>query len=214
MKKYQAYLFDLDGTLINTLDLIVQCFKYSLGTVGVNKTEAEIRSKVGLPLKKQFEQYITFKNDKNYETLMKTHMDWQLQNWKNSIYTYPDVEKLLQRIYQANIPMVVVTSRKEKTSKLYLKGMNLYHYFRFLVTPESTTRHKPEPYPAIYALKKLRVTASDSLFVGDSIFDIQCGQSAGCDTAFVRWGINDKAVNLPSTYCFDNPQDFIDSLEF
>lgn len=189
MKRYNHYLFDLDGTLINTIDLIVECFHHSLDYIAQLKLpEEQIRSHVGLPLLEQFKVYLGHLPNIDYQDVMREHLDYQLKHWNEKIFVYEGITKLLATLKKDGAKLAIVTSRRMQTAELYTKELGLYDYFEFLATPECTQDHKPSPEPALYTLKRLNANPVNSLFIGDSIFDIECGHHAGIDTAFAHWG--------------------------
>lgn len=209
MKKYHNYLFDLDGTLINTIDLIIDCFHHSLHYAGgVKITREEICSHVGLPLKEQFKIYLGHLKDVDYEEVMQKHLDYQLKHWPGKVFVYKGVTEVLDKLKKNECRLAVVTSRRIKTAELYMKALGLYDYFEYLITPELTPTHKPNPEPAFYAIRQLQVSPQETLFIGDSTFDIECGHRAGLATAFAQWGgHNHGAFTHQPTYILSEPKD-------
>lgn len=213
MKQYKNYLFDLDGTLIDTLELILECFRHSLHYAARLKIpEEEIRMGVGLPLMEQFKSYLGHLEGIDYDDVMREHMDFQLKNWQGKVFAYEGVKTVLEQLKTNRARLAVVTSRRIKTATLYTKELGLFDYFEFFTTPESTNLHKPDPTPALYALNRLRADPRDTLFIGDSIFDIECGAMAGTDTAFVKWS-HDQEIAISferqPTYMLKHPQDIL-----
>lgn len=190
MKSYEAYLFDLDGTLINSEEMIIACFEHSMKEAGDYSIAAEqVLSHIGIPLKKQFEIYLDGRPSKHsIEDLLEIHMQFQLKIWKDHLKLYPKALEVVKELHKRGKKLALVTSRRKATCDLYTKHFGLFDYFEVIMTPESSEKHKPDPEPANIALSKLGVKASDTLFIGDAIFDIACGHAAGCETAYVSWG--------------------------
>lgn len=189
MKKYNYFLFDLDGTLINTIDLIVDCFKYSIEKLcGIKLSFKDIVNHVGLPLKEQFKVYLKEKsNDIDLDQLAEQHMEYQLAHWKGYIYIYEGVTDLLEFLQKNNKKTAVVTSRRIETTELYMKELELIDYFNTIITPEVTKNHKPHEEPAIKAIEKMNGTKNETLFIGDSEFDMKCAANGGIDSYLVTW---------------------------
>ncbi len=207
MKPYHNYFFDLDGTLVDTIDLVVKCFEKSLGeNFQINKSREELLQYVGLPLKNQFEFFLKdILVPIDYEALCRFHMDYQLQIWKQFIRLYPGVLEALDFLKQHNKKLAIVTSRRLKTTTLYLKELGLFDFFDVIITPEDTKQHKPHPEPLFKALSALKAKANDSLFIGDSNFDMLCAKQAGVDQYFVLWGFGKEAnLSLKPTYIKTN----------
>lgn len=204
MKSYQTYLFDLDGTLISTIDLIYNCFKFSLKKY-LNREfpRQEILLHIGLPLKDQFIYFI--KNDGgnpdhyDLKKMAHDHMEYQLQIWQDHLRIYDHVLKVLSTLKQTGKRVGVVTSRLNTTARIYLEHVGISPYLDCVVTPEFTQKHKPHPEPALTALKQIGGEASSSVMVGDSLFDMQCGHTAGMDTIWM--------VHLDSPWIMDKEID-------
>lgn len=206
MKHYNAYLFDADGTLFDTTELIYQCFLYTCKKFGnIDVSRREVFSNIGIPLRPQLEHFLGKLSNEKEEEVVKAHMDFQLSIYKDHLRLFPQVKEILTQLKENDKKMAVVTSRKIFTLTLYLKQTDIYNFFDTLITPELTEKHKPEPEPALEALKQLSCVPSETLFVGDAVFDIECGQRAGTDTAFVTWSQTDvSSLSVKPTYIIDS----------
>jgi pyrophosphatase PpaX len=191
MKEYDCYLFDADGTLIDTTELIHHCFRYTLGKQGVDSiSREEIVGHIGLPLRAQMEVYLGTLSDSDYERIRKMHMEYQVKIYPEYLTRFPGVAECLDSLQKRGKSMAVVTSRLKDTLELYLRQCALDSYFPVCITPEDTQKHKPDPEPVRLALQRLEADPGSTLFVGDSNFDIACGNAAGVDTCFVTWSHN------------------------
>jgi len=192
MKDYTYYLFDADGTLFDTTEMICRCFDYSLDKFGsIKKPKEEIIKSIGMTLRKQFEHHLGPLSDEKYDEMQKEHMRYQLTIYKQFLGTIPGVREGLSTLKQNNKRLAVVTSRKINSLTLFLKETGIYDFFEIMITPDETDKHKPEPEPALKAMSVLGAKKEKTLFIGDSLFDIQCGAAAGIDTAFVTYSKND-----------------------
>lgn len=208
MKDYEYYLFDADGTLIDTTELIYRCFRYSCKKFGGFDVERErVVGNIGLPLRAQLELYLGRLSDERAEEIQDAHMKHQMTIYPDYLRLFETVEAGLKLLKSRNKTLAVVTSRRMKSLELYLTETGIREYFDVLVTPEMTEKHKPDPAPAEKALELLNADAHAALFIGDAEFDIACGKGAGTDTAFVTWSNNDRS-ELKTM-----PTWFIDSLE-
>lgn len=206
MKQYKAYLFDLDGTLTDTAEMIYRCFVQSCRKFGGMDISRElVFGHIGLPLRKQFEAYLGSLSDERAEEIMRSHMSYQLSIYKDFLKIFPGVAEGLEMLKRKGRLLGVVTSRRQETLSLYLKHLGIHHYFDVLVTPEMTEKHKPDPEPALKATGLLGCVSSEALFIGDAVYDIQCGSSAGMDTAFVSWSRNEaSALSVKPDYIIDD----------
>ncbi|MGD9201422.1 MAG: HAD-IA family hydrolase [Chitinispirillia bacterium] len=209
MKTYRAYLFDADGTLFDTTEMIFQCFKYSCKKYGnLSVTRKQVFKNIGLPLKIQFECLFGALSNERTEELIKAHMEYQLKIFKKYLRLFPGVAETLKMLKNNEKKLAIVTSRRMESLLIFLKDTNIFNLFNILITPESTEKHKPLPEPALEALKQLNCKNSESLFIGDATFDIECGKNAGMDTAFVSWSKNPpSSLNLKPTYILNDIYD-------
>lgn len=198
IKSYQNYLFDLDGTLLNTAELIFQtflhiCKKYADITID----RSRVLKDIGQPLARQIQLYLGEQENGRLSVILDDFRDYQLDIHGDYLSVFPGALETLSELQRRGAGLAVVTSRKLETTELYLKQFGLYDLFRVIVTPEMTQQHKPDPAPAEKALEMLKARAEESLFVGDAYFDIACGNQAGMDTAFVSWSHNDPTAVRP-----------------
>lgn len=212
MKDYDNYLFDADGTLFDTTELICQCFEYSLQKYSNKPVVREkIIATIGLPLRIQFEHHLGRAISDDLYNLMQTdHMDYQMRIYKNYLKPCPGVRQALDRLHSLGKQLAIVTSRKIHSLTLYLKETGIDRFFNVIVTPDETRNHKPDPEPALKALDLLNARPDRSLFIGDSSFDIECGNRAGIDTAFVGWSHNrPDTMMIQPTYVIGSMLDLV-----
>jgi pyrophosphatase PpaX len=206
MKEYSFYLFDADGTLIDTIGLIVRCFEHTCAMFGgISVPVHDIQKNVGLTLRDQMETYMGPLSDERFEVMLKEHMAFQLAHYREYLRIFPSVDEGLTQLAARGKRLAVVTSRKRASLELYLKETGIYDYFEAFVTLETTLRHKPEADPALEALSMLDGNRSEALFIGDSRFDLECAKNAGIDCAFVKWSCNDLSeMAVRPTFCIDD----------
>lgn len=210
MKSYDCYLFDADGTLFDTTELIYRCFVYSLRKyAGREIPREEIIAGIGLTLRKQFEHHIGPLSDEHFDRIQADHMNYQMSIYRDFLAPCPGVPEALQKLHASGKLLAIVTSRKITSLACFLRETAIYDYFSVMVTPDETEHHKPHPAPAIKALELLNAAPATALFVGDAPFDIECGQRAQTDTAFVAWSHNrvEQMSPLTPTYVIHSMMD-------
>lgn len=190
MKEYDAYLFDADGTLIDTRELIYQSFVHMAREMEIPepiRTSVDVTT--GLPLQAQLRAIFGQQRpDEFYENATKAYVDHMMVSYREYLKPFPGVEEGLAMLADMGKKLAVVTSRKRHTLELFLEEVGIRRFFTVLVTPEDTEKHKPHPDPAILAMRSLEVEPSVTVFVGDSEFDLICGKSAGTAVTYVAWG--------------------------
>ena len=209
MKRYDTYLFDGDGTLFDTADLVVHCFQYVAEKhCGRSISRAAILSGYGLPLKGQLEKQLG--KDADIETILQDFIDYQMQIIDEDVRLFPQVRETLAELKQGGSKLAVVTSRKPRSLNRILLNTEIAQFFDTLVTPDDTRLHKPNPEPALLALSQLNREASQAVFVGDSQYDILSGHRAGTDTVFVNWShLGIDTVPIEPTWRIDSIRDLV-----
>ena len=209
MKDYTYYLFDADGTLFDTTELICQCFVYSLDKFGnMKKPKEELIKSIGMTLRSQFELHLGALSDEQYDEMQQEHMRFQLSIYKDYLKAFPGVKEALEALKERNKRLAIVTSRKINSLSIFLKETEIFDYFEVIITPDETEKHKPEPEPALKAMSLLNAQKEQSVFIGDSLFDIQCGTNAEIDTAFVTYSkTKSDQLTVKPTYLISSLED-------
>lgn len=184
MAPFQGILFDLDGTVLDTAQLITDSFKYVFKTHCHRElVDEDIHEFFGKPLRTAFAAMAPDQVDE----LVRSYREYNLARHDQMAKLFPEVKETLQMLHQSGLKLGIVTS---KTSELAIRGLNLHQlvpYFDSIIGCEECLRHKPDPAPVLAALGAMNLSPEKSLMVGDAPADILSGQRAGCKTAAVRW---------------------------
>ena len=200
IKRYTGYLFDLDGTLINTRKLNLQCLKFTMDSfIGLSVNPEELKKQLGRPLRRQIRHFLGHLEQIDYDVVMQTYVDYQLEIRNDYLTLYDGVFDVLQSLKNDGCRLAVVTSRSAPTAHLYLDELKIRPFFASVVTPEDTATAKPHPEPALKALARVGADRDNSLFVGDTCYDILCGRDAGLDTCLIRWPDNEGIYEGPKS---------------
>ncbi len=198
MKEYDAYLFDADGTILDTRELIERSFLHMGAEIGLEIPLELIHNTIGLPVMAQMRMMLG--DDRPEEDILRAreiYNGYMMSHLDEFLGAFPGAADTVGELDRRGKKLAVVTSRRLPTTGPFLERVGLRRFFSLLVTPESTEKHKPDPAPAIFAMEKLGAKPETTVFIGDAIFDIQCGSAAGTDTAFVAWGGMDPSLWSP-----------------
>ncbi|MBI6019220.1 pyrophosphatase PpaX [Clostridium perfringens] len=208
----KAVLFDLDGTLINTNDLILKSFKHTFKTIlDLEPTEEEITMNYGRPLQGIFKSY----DENRIEEMINCYRKINLELHDDECKEFADVDLMLQTLKNKGIKIGVVTSKKSDMAERGAKLMGIFKYFDTFITPEVTIKHKPEGEPVLKACENLGVSPSEALMVGDSPYDILAGKNAGAKTCGVKYTalpIEKLQESKPDFYV-DKPLEILELVE-
>ena len=182
-----AVLFDLDGTLVDSIELIINSARHAfIGFGGRAPTDDEWRAGIGIPLVAAFRKYAG--DDAEVERLIGRYREYQLANHDRLVHAYGDVVTTVRALRAAGHPMAIVTSKSDWLAKRALEHVGLDADITVIVGCDTVTRHKPHPEPVERALALLDASASEAIFVGDSPHDVEAGRAAGVHTVGVTWG--------------------------
>ena len=183
----RAVLFDLDGTLIDSIELIVNSARYAFEKCGhPAPTRDEWVADLGLPLRAMFGRFIS--DESRMAELVAGYREYQLENHDRLVRPYEEVEATLRALHERGFALAVVTSKAEPLAHRGLAHVGLDDFFDVVVGLESCTRHKPDPEPVRVALERLGLSPDSAAFVGDSPHDMSAGRAAGVTTVAALWG--------------------------
>ena len=183
----RAALFDFDGTLVDTTELIYQSMRHATGEVLGREIPREVlMSNVGQPLPRQMELI----DAERAEALLESYRLHNEEHHDALIGEFPGVEESLARLRSSGIGIVVVTSKRRSSVEMALeKFAGLGEVVDRFVTMEDTAEHKPRPAPLLKGLEFLGgVPPEEAAYVGDSPFDVAAAKAAGVKSVAVSWG--------------------------
>jgi pyrophosphatase PpaX len=183
----RAALFDFDGTLIDTTELIYQSMRYATGEVlGSEIPRETLMANVGQPLPRQMELI----DAERAEDLLESYRLHNEEHHDLLIGEFPGVERNLARLRAGSVRVAVVTSKRRLSVKMALeKFPGLGEVVDRFVTMEDTAEHKPHPAPLFRGLEFLGdVPPQEAAYVGDSPFDVGAAKAAGVTSVAVSWG--------------------------
>lgn len=183
----RAVLFDLDGTLIDSIGLIVDAMHHAFeGFDGTVPDDSSWMQGIGTPLYKQLALYA--RSPEELDMLRERYRAYQFIHHDNVIKEYPGTTAVLADLHARGIVMGIVTSKGDELARRGLELTGLAKYLPVVIGADSVTKHKPEPEPVLLALERLGVAADEALMMGDSPHDISSGNAAGVRTVGALWG--------------------------
>jgi pyrophosphatase PpaX len=185
--KHFAVLFDLDGTLIDSIALLVASMEHAFAGREVRPPVDEWVAAIGTPLDAMLRRWA--RDDEDVLALRARYRDHQWANHDTMTSAYPGTVETVRALHAAGHPLAVVTSKLEVGARRSLDFLGIAECFTAVVGIDATERHKPEPEPVRFALERLGGVPPDrALFVGDSTHDMHAGNAAGVVTAAALWG--------------------------
>jgi pyrophosphatase PpaX len=181
----KGLLFDLDGTLIDTVDLIVTSARHATKAVlGEALPDDVLRHNIGVPLRAQMGEYAPGHVDE----LLAAYREYNERVHDDLIREYPGTDQALAALQGAGYRMGVVTSKARAVAVRGVEYFGLERFLEFVVAYEDTSIHKPQGEPVMEGARRLGLSARQCMYVGDSPHDMVAGRAAGVLTVAATWG--------------------------
>jgi pyrophosphatase PpaX len=182
-----AVLFDLDGTLIDSIGLLLASVRHAFeGFNGRAPTEQDWVAGIGTPLGKQLRAFC--ESEEQLEALTQRYRTFQRASHDRLTSAFPGTLDVLAALAAAGHPMGIVTSKSNEMMDRALSLTGIAPYMTTTIGCDSCTLHKPDPFPVRMALGELGYESAETLFLGDSPHDIYSGNSAGVVSVAALWG--------------------------
>lgn len=192
----RALLLDLDGTLLDTHEMIYACFERTLGaTVGRADCRETWERTMGLPLAEMFGELLRewgleaptpAELVRSYRARLLTMDHW--------VRPFPGVPEVLEELRAGGVRLAIVTNKQSHMARRHLALHDLERHFEVVVGHEHCRRGKPEPEPFLLALRQLGLSPVEAAGIGDSPHDITASRAAGLLAVGAMWGVTDRAA--------------------
>lgn len=207
MHHLSAFVFDLDGTLIDSTDTLLQGLAYTLGPWGVESSEELIEQIRGSTTKEIFKSFNLSAADE--AEAFKRIADFFHRHY-HQVPLFPQIEDLLKEVQSHNIRMALWTARDTASAQLLLEANKIAHYFEFVVGNTGLSNNKPHPEGLQKVAALLGLSPEKMVMIGDHDHDIMAGKQFGCATARVHWAKTSIPPVVEADYNFYSVSDFLD----
>lgn len=201
-----AVLFDLDGTLIDSIALLLGSLRHAFdGYAGRAPTDEEWVAGIGTPLGRQLAPFAP--TIQELDRLTTRYRSYQREHHDQFTALYPGTMDVILRLHANGHPMGIVTSKSNAMMDRTLAFTGLAAYMQSTIGCDSCELHKPDPLPVRLALTELGYSENEAVFIGDSPHDMNAGNAANVTTIAALWGPFTKEALEPS-----KPDYFLDSI--
>jgi len=209
-ERLETLLLDFDGTIADSIDLILAAYRYAFTEVrGAAPPDELWLEGVGTPLMTQLEGLA--ENPEEVPLLLEPYRRFAIDEHDRMIRSFPNMEACLKRFKASGIALGIVTSKNSIGLARGLRALGLGEYFSALLSTDDTELHKPHPEPVLLALERLEADPARTLFVGDSLHDLEAGRAAGVKTGAALWGPFGREKLAPGKpdYWLDKPEQML-----
>lgn len=185
--QYEAYLFDLDGTLINSIDLILDCYVETLTKHrGESPTREYFLEGLGITLREQFRVFTS--DEDEVQTMVDTYREFNFARHDDVVKPYAGIQEALATLKDQGARVGVVTNKLRYGAGRGLRVAGIEQHVDQLMACDDVENPKPHPEPVTLLLKGLNVAPEAAVLIGDSPIDMQAGRAAGVAIAAAHWG--------------------------
>jgi pyrophosphatase PpaX len=191
-REIAAVLFDLDGTIVDTNELIIQSFLHALkGVVPETFGREHIIPSMGMPLTYQMQH---FSGREDVDDLVRAYREYNIARHDEMVELFPGVAEVLPQLRANGFKLGVVTTKMRPTTECALKLLGIYEHMDTIVTLDDVEHAKPHPEPVQKAIRALGSEPAATMMVGDSAVDIESALRAGAVPVGVAWSLKGEAV--------------------
>lgn len=184
--RWSTVLFDFDGTLANTIPLILASYRHTIATFGLAPADDDtIRSWIGRTLPDMFTELA---GADAAPGLMAAYSAWQADHAEEYLEPYAGIDELVGELAAAGARMGIATSRRRDSAERLTRILGLHEHLPVLVAMEDTAAHKPAADPLLLAAERIGATPSEAVYVGDAVVDLAAARAAGMAAIGVTWG--------------------------
>ena len=207
-------LFDFDGTVMNTNDVILQSWQHTFRMLRGREEDPEVLLKTfGEPLETTMKKFFP---EMPVGESIKVYRSFHYDNFGDLISVFPGMDDLIAEVKRRGYRLGLVTSRLYNTTMQGLEKYGLKEYFDVIVTANDTTKHKPDPEPVNITLEKLGAKPENSIMLGDTLFDLMCAKNAGVRSVLVSWSLalsgktKEDLGDAAPDYILEKPEDLLE----
>ena len=201
---YEAVVFDVDGTLIDTEKAILCSLQRTLKEeMNREYPLAELTFVLGIPGTASLQQL----GVRNVDGLLHK-WDLYMRDFCDEIHVFTGIEPVLNELRRLGIKTGIVTSKTRQELIADLSPFQLARFFSYTVCADDTRKHKPEPEPLLKLMEVADIRPERAVYIGDTLYDLQTAQGAGVDSGLALWGANNK-VMPGAKYRFGSPNEIL-----
>jgi phosphoglycolate phosphatase len=201
-------MFDLDGTLVDTIQDITDALNYALRPYGIRRlTSVDTMEMVGEGVSRLVEKAIPIEKLHLKNDVMSRFIEYYSEHLADNSKEYPYVRNTLENL--KGFTKAVISNKREDPSKRLLEELRLSEYFDLVIGSDTVGKRKPSPEPVLYAVRRLGSNPEESIIVGDSNYDIEAGEKAGVKTVAVTYGYRPRESLLKADYIIDDIRELV-----
>ena len=205
MKPYKAVLYDIDGTILNTLNMnlypLIQIIKEEKNE---NWSFDEVLKFAAYPGMRVMEELNIREKEAVYARWVK-----YVNEYDDGAELYEGMGDVLEGIHLAGMIQAIVSSKTREQYEIDIISKGIDRYMAEAVLADDTKKHKPDPDPLLTCIRRLKLSADEVIYIGDAAPDYEASRNAGIDFGYAKWGsVSDSGIICPQ-YVFETPKELL-----
>ena len=206
MKKYKAIIYDIDGTVLNTLNMnMYPLMKIIKEETGEDWTFEDALKFAAYPGMKVMEELDVKDKEKTYARWVQ-----YVNEYEEGATLYDGFEEVFKTFQEHHIIQAVVSAKTKKQYQIDFVDKGLDQYMEVAILADDTKKHKPDPEPLLECIKRLNIDVEDAIYIGDAFSDYQASLNAHMDFGYAKWGsVSSQGIDNPD-YVFATPLELLE----
>lgn len=198
-------IFDVDGTILDTEKAILKSLQKVLKEEGEEYQLEDLRFALGIPGIETLKKL-------NVTELERVHPKWSetVLKFSHEVSVFQDLENVIKILSESPGKIGIVTSKTKQELIDEFEPFGLSSLFDYTICASDTEKHKPHPEPLLACLDGLKANKDETIYIGDSIYDMQCAKSAGVKFALALWGSKTTEGFESADFVLKDPKDILD----
>ena len=205
MKKYKAIIYDIDGTILNTLNMnmypLIRIIKEELDE---DWSFQDVLKFAAYPGMKVMEELNIKDKDKTYARWVR-----YVNEYEEGAILYDGFREVFSKMAAAGIRQAVVSAKTQAQYQIDMVAKGLDRYMETAILADDTKKHKPDPEPLLACIARLKLNQDEVIYIGDAKSDELASKNAHIDFGYARWGNVAKEEMKEATYIFEKPTDLL-----
>lgn len=205
---FKYVIFDVDGTILDTEKAILKSLQKVLKEEGKDYELEDLRFALGIPGIKTLKKL-------NVTELERVHPKWSetVLEFSHEVSVFQDLENVIKTLSESPVRTGIVTSKTKQELIDEFEPFGLSSFFEYTICASDTEKHKPHPEPLLACLDGLNANQDETIYIGDSIYDMQCAKSAGVKFALALWGSKTTEEFESADFVLKEPKDILDLIK-
>lgn len=197
-------IFDVDGTILDTESAILKSLQKVLQEEGEDYRLEDLTFALGIPGKETLRKL-------NVIDVERVHQKWSqtVLAFSQEVQLFKGIKDVIKTLSESPIRAGIVTSKTKQEMIDGFEPFGLSSFFQHTICADDTEKHKPHPEPLLACLGKLNANKNESIYIGDSIYDMQCANGAGVKFALALWGSKKTEGFESADYILKEPKDIL-----